>query len=276
MRLRSPKLLLVTVALLANGAVSLAETPQDGAWRILQAGAAEKSTEVRATVVGTLGLVLHNPRAAAIAEKALEDDRPEVRAAAARALGQMLFTASIPRLRKALSDQEDSVVTAAAHSLVQLKDPAGYELYYSVLTGERKKGQGLMSQEMGVLKDPKKVAEFSLEEGIGFLPYGGYGLSAVEFIREGERDESSAKAVAAKFLANDPDPQSCEALVRAVSNKSWLVREAALEAIAKRADPSLLGNIQVAMSDENDRVRYTAAAVVIRLMDAHVTKKGKK
>jgi hypothetical protein len=106
-----------------------------------------------------------------------------------------------------------------------------------VESDERKKGQNPKNQEMDVLKNPKKVAEFCLEKGIGFIPYGGYGISAVELIRKEEQDESSAKAVAAKVLANGPDPQSREALVRAVSNKSWVAREAALEAIAKRADP---------------------------------------
>jgi HEAT repeat protein len=276
MEFMSPKLLLITAALLAGSVASPAENPEQHAWLILQTGATEKSPEVRVVAVGALGLVLRNPRAAAIAEKALEDEKPEVRAAGARALGEMLYAASIPKLRKALADKEDSVVTAAAHSLVQLKDSAGYELYYSVLTGERKKGQGLISREMDVLKDPKKVAQFSLEEGIGFLPYGGYGLSAVQFIREEQRGKSAAKAVAAKFLADDPDPQSSEALVRAVSNKSWLVREAALEAIAKRADPSLLEKIQAAMSDEKSHVRYTAAATVIKLTDVRLTKGDKK
>jgi HEAT repeat protein len=274
MRLGSPKILLVTAALLVSGGGSLAQTPQQQAWRILQTGATEKRSEVRALAVGTLGLMLHNPRAAALAEKALEDEKPDVRAAAARALGQMLNTASIPKLRKALADEEHSVVLAAAHSLVQLKDPSGYELYYSVLTGEKKEGQNLISQEMDVLKDPKKLAEFSLEEGIGFIPYGGYGLSAVEFIKKEEDDKSSAMAVAAKVLANDPDPQSQKALVLAVSNKSWVVRQAALEAIAVRADPTLLGKIQVAVSDENEHVRYTAAATILRLSDVGSTKRG--
>jgi HEAT repeat protein len=276
MKLGSPKLVLVAIALLAGRWVSVAETPQDQAWRILQTGAAEKSAEVRVVAVGALGLALHNPGAAALAEKALEDGKPQVRAAGARALGEMLYAPSIPELRKALADKENSVVMAAAHSLVQLKDLAGFELYYSVLTGQRKKGQGLISQEMEVLKDPKKVAEFSLEQGIGFVPYAGYGVSAVQFIRTEERDEASGKAIAAKFLADDPDPQSSEALVRAVSHKSWLVREAALQAIAKRADPSLLEKIQAAMSDEKDRVRYAAAAAVIRLADIRATMKSKK
>ena len=40
--------------------------------------------------------------------------------------------------------------------------------------------------------------------------------------------------------------------------------------------PSLLGNIQVTVSDENDHVRYTAAAVVIRLTDVRGTKQRSK
>jgi HEAT repeat protein len=272
----SPRLLLVIATLLAGRVGPLAETPQDKAWRILQTGAGEKSFEARVIAVGALGLVDRNPQAAAMAEKALEDERPEVRAAGAHALGEILYAPSIPRLRKALADKEDSVATAAARSLVLLKDPAGYEFYYSVLTGERKKGEGLISREMGALKDPKKVAEYSLREGIGFLPYAGYGLSAIEFIREEERDEASAKALAAKFLADDPDPQSSTALIRAVSNKRWLIRMAALEAIAKRADPSLLEQIQPAMSDEESHVRYTAAAAVIKLTDVSAAKKRKK
>jgi HEAT repeat protein len=276
MRLTSLVLLVAIAALLAGRVVLVAETPQDKAWRILQTGAGEKNPATRMTAVGTLGLVLRNPKAAALAENALKDKRPEVRAAGARALGEMLYRASIPKLREAMADKENSVVTAAAHSLVLLKDPAGYEFYYSILTGERKKGQGIISQEMQVLRDRKKLAEFSLQEGIGFLPYGGYGLSAVQYIREEERGKATAKAVAAKFLANDPDPQSGAALVRAISSKSWLVREAALEAIAKRADPSLLEKVQAAMSDEKDHVRYAAAATVIRLTDVRATKESKK
>jgi HEAT repeat protein len=267
---------MVAMALLASNAVSLAETPQHKAWRIIQTGAAEKDAEVRTMAVCTLGLLIRNPKAAAIAEKALKDDKPEVRIAAARALGQMVDVASIPKLRNALSDKEGSVVMAAAHSLILLKDPAGYEFYYSVLTGVQKKTESLIGQDLDVLKDPKKVAEFSLEEGIGFLPYGDYGISAFEFIRKEEQDESSAKIVAAKFLVADPDPESSVALGRAASDKSWLVRQAALEAIARRGDPSLLARIQVALSDENDHVRYAAAAAVIRLTDVPLLKDGNK
>jgi len=45
---------------------------------------------------------------------------------------------AIPGLKKALSDRNPAVVLAVAHALQVLNDPAGYEVYYEVLTGERK------------------------------------------------------------------------------------------------------------------------------------------
>jgi HEAT repeat protein len=276
MRLRNWKSLLPAVALLAGSALSPAQTPQQKAWQILRSGAAEKGSDERAKAIGALGLLLHDPGAATIAEKALGDDRFEVRAAAARALGAIRLGTSVPKLRKALSDKESSVVMAAAHSLILFKDNAGYEVYYAVLKGERKSGEGLISQGMDLLREPKKVAEYCFEEGIGFAPYAGYGLSAFEYLRKEEVSSASLKAAAAKVLADDPDPQTSRALVQAVSDKRWQVRGAALEAIAKRGDPSLLQAIQTAMSDKNDIVRYTAAAAVIRLAAVAKAKKAQK
>jgi len=276
MRLRNWKSLLLAVVLLASSTLSPAQTPQLKAWQILRRGAAGESTDERAKAIGALGLLLRDPGAAAIAEKALGDDKPEVRVAAARALGEIGFGASVPKLRKALSDRESSVVMAAAHSLVLFKDNAGYEVYYDVLKGERKSGEGLISREMDLMREPKKVAEYCFEEGIGFVPYAGYGLTAAQFIRKQEISSSSLKAAAAKVLADDPDPQTGRALVQAVSDKKWRIRGAALEAIAKRGDPSLLQAIQPAMSDKNDIVRYTAAAAVIRLTAVAEAKKDKK
>jgi HEAT repeat protein len=62
--------------------------------------------------------------------------------------------------------------------------------------------------------------------------------------------------LAANALAKDPDPQTTKALVQAVSDQSWVVRVGALEAIAKRGDPTLLPSIQGAMSDNKDVVSY--------------------
>jgi HEAT repeat protein len=43
------------------------------------------------------------------------------------------------------------------------------------------------------------------------------------------------------------------------------VRAAALEALAKRGDPAVLGTVSSCMSDKKEAVKYTAAAAVLRL-----------
>jgi HEAT repeat protein len=198
-----------------------------------------------------------------LAEKAAADEKPDVRVAAAVALGQLRGKSAVEILHKMLDDSEPSVVLAAASALIPSKDPAVYEVYYQFLTGERKTGNGKIAGQMKLMKDPKKMAEIGIEQGIGFLPYASIGLEAFKTLRAD--DVSPVRAAAAKMLANDPDPESGEALVKVSSDKSWLVKVAALEAIAKRGDPQLLDGIVPAMLDENTSVRCTAAAAVIRL-----------
>jgi HEAT repeat protein len=207
--------------------------------------------------------LLGDPLALEFAQRAATDEKPEVRAAAATALGQIHSRSSVPLLQKLLSDSEPSVALAAASALITFKDPAAYEVYYEFLTGERKTGKGLIAEQMKTLKDPKKMAALGVEEGIGFIPFAGIGLSAFKTLRAD--DVSPVRAAAAKMLANDTDPESGHALVRATSDKSWVVKTAALEAIAKRGDPQLLDGILHAMTDDNTSVRCTAAAAVIRL-----------
>jgi HEAT repeat protein len=240
-----------------------AETKRDQAWDILKTNVNEKSAEKRAIAVHVLALLPGDERALDLAQKAATDERPEVRAAAATALGQLHGKLSIEILRKLLNDPEPIVVLAAASALMQSKDPAAYEAYYEFLTGERKANKGLIAEQVKTLKDPKKLAEIGVEEGVGFVPFAGIGLYAFKAVVA--NDVSPVRAAAAKMLANDPDPESGRALVVSTSDKSWLIRTAALEAIAKRGDPRMLDAIAPAMSDDNTSVRCTAAAAVIRL-----------
>jgi hypothetical protein len=267
------------LVLVVHTPVLLAQTPDQRAWNILRAGVNEKSTGKRVQAVRALRLLPGDSEATEMAKKALQDRKHEVRAAAATALGLMGSKVSVPELKKALADKDPSVVLTAAHALQVLNDPAGYEVYYEVLTGERKPANGLVTQEMDAMQDPKKMAELGFEEGVGFIPFGGIGYSAAKAIAKD--GTSPMRAEAARILVNDPDPRISQALVRAVSDKSWIVRASALLAIAKREDPEILNAIVPAMSDKNGVVRSTAAAAVIRLTavaernkDAKRTSKG--
>lgn len=256
----------VLAAMILMGLPAHAQAPVDRAWSVLKSGLADKNVENRAAATGVLGLLEDDPEALKLALVALGDERPEVRAAAARALGDMKAKSAEPKLVETLrGEKEVQVVIAGARSLVALGDPLGYSVYYAVLTGERKSGGGLLEDQRKMLKDPKKMAQFGFEQGIGFVPFGGIGYGAFKALRKD--DASPVRAAAAKILANDPDPKSLAALVQASSDPSWIVRAAALDALSQRGDPSVLLQVEPRLDDENDAVRYTAAGAVIHLSD---------
>ncbi len=232
---------LLALILIAGGMPLRAQAPRQKAWGILQSEVNNKNPARRAQAVRVLGLLPGDPDAVRLAEKALEDGRFEVRMAAATSLGQMGSKASIPKLKKALGDKEAPVVLAAAHALRNLGDNSAYEVFYAVLTGKRKTGEGLLAKQERMLRNPKKMAQFGFEQGIGFVPFAGMGWFVVKAIAKD--DVSPVRAAAAEVLAEDPDPVSGEALVKAAFDKSWIVRAAALHAIAKRGDPNLIDSI---------------------------------
>lgn len=262
----------LVAVLMLSGAASVAsaqqsddiETPRHKAWDMLQNAAMSKRTIDRTDGVRALGLLNGDSRARQIAEDALQDSKPEVRAAAATALGQMHATESIPKLQKVLGDSKVPVVMAAAHSLRDLKDNQdAYAVYFDLLTGNRKSGDGLIASQVATLKNPRELAKIGFSEGIGFVPFAGIGWDAYRTIHK--KDPNPVRAVAATYLAHDPDPATARALVTATRDKNWIVRAAAIEAIAQRGDPSLSPKVQLRFSDGNPKVRYSAAAAVIRL-----------
>jgi HEAT repeats len=240
-------------------------TPRTVAWETLGAGCGGNRVGERVSATRALGLLRNNAAARKLAERALTDPKPEVRSAAAQALGQMNARKSIPQLRKALDDEDPSVALAAAHSLYQMHDRSSYEVYYEVLTRRRKSNKGLVAAQLDALRDPKKMAELGFEEGIGFVPFAGIGWSAYKEIHKD--DSSPMRAASARMLADDPDPATTKILEEEAGDKSWLVRAAALEALARRGDPSALDTVESYIEDDKDVVRYTAAAATLRLLE---------
>jgi HEAT repeat protein len=239
---------------------------RDQAWDLLRGGLKETSTTKRATAVRVLSLLSAEAKAVTLASHALADSKPQVRVAAAIALGELHAKSAIPKLEEALSDNEPAVALAAAHSLLIMKDPLAYQVYYEVLTGKRKGSKGLVAGELDTLKDPKKMALLGFQEGIGFVPFAGIGYGAIRTIMKD--DSSPVRAAAARVLADDPDSATEDALIQAATgDKNPLVRTAALDALAHRADPAVVDRIASALSDDKDAVKYTAAAAIVHLSD---------
>ncbi len=265
--------LVFTLVFLSMVQASPAQTPEENAWTVLNSGLTNKSADKRVRAVNVLGELTGNRKAEASAIAALKDDKDNVRGAAAQALGDMGARSAIPQLLDMINDTEPSVILAAAHSLIQLGDNRGYNVYYAVLTGERKTGTSLTDQQKKMLNDPKKMAAVGFQAGLGFIPFGGMAYTGFKVLTRD--DTSPVLAAAALILAKDPDPKSGQALANAATqNQKWLVRSAAFDAIAKRGDPSLLHFAVDGLTDQNEVVQYSAAGAVIHLNDIEAERRA--
>jgi HEAT repeat protein len=247
--------------LLGNAAYP--QTPQEQAKVILLTGLSENNTSKRAAAVAALGLLQNDPWAIESAEKALGDKKAAVRAAAATALGQMGAKTSIPLLKTALADKEKQVFYAAADSLLSMGDSSGYDVYYEILTGERKRGEGLIAAKKKLITDERAMVLLAMGVGIGFAPYASYGWMVWQELSKVYATPVRLNAL--KKLANDPDSRIGKGLLRAACDKHGTVRVAALFAIGRHDDPSLIVPIAPHMMDKKAPVRYMAAAAVLRL-----------
>ncbi len=259
--------LMAVIIVLFLTASAYAQVNPTRGWSLLEAGLEEKNSSQRVAAVRVLGLIPDDPHASELAQGALSDPNALVRAAAATALGQMHASGADAALKQALKDRQLRVVMAAAHALRLLNDPECYDAYYAIFTGERKNDASMIAQEMTVLHDPKQLAEMGFNEGIGYVPFAGMGWDAVQTIMKDRKNGAAAKAALISALATDPDARTRKLLVGASQSENWVLRVAALEAIAKRGDPSLLPNIKKNLADPKRQVRYTAAATVIHLTD---------
>lgn len=151
-----------------------------------------------------------------------------------------------------------------------MHDRSSYEVFYEVLTRQRKSNKGLIASQISTFSDPKKMAQLGFEEGIGFIPFAGIGWRAIKEVRKD--DSSPVRAASARMLAEDPDPGITKVLEDQAGDNSWIVRAAALDALARRGDPSALGTVELYIMDQKDVVKYTAAAATLRLLAIKETK----
>jgi len=212
-------------------------------------------------------------RAVRFAVGALHDKNFNVRAAAVMTLGDLHERSALPELHTALKDPEVSVALAAAHSLYLLGDKDAYQIYYAILMGDQKSSDGLVQAQLDRLKDPKQLLQMGVEEGIGFVPFGGMSYEAYRQLRS--HGDSGARVAAAHILANDPDQVTEDALMQtALSDKNELVQLAALDALAERGDPKCIERLALNLENAKSSVQYRTAAAIIHLSDVQL--RGKR
>jgi HEAT repeat protein len=259
--------LLLSFSCLVPAAVSGTDAP----WQILTEGTTNANANKRKKALSALTLAAPNPRAVTLAESLLTDKEVDVRQSAASVLGDMKSRAAIPKLVEALDDDAPEVSFVAARSLWNLGDKRGKAILLAVLAGDRGVSAGFMRGSMrdakNRLRNPSSLAMLGLKEGAGML-FGpaAMGISAIEEMR---KDSSvSARVLAAVLLGTDGSPESVKALEEALVDKNWVVRAAVVKSLAMRGDRKQIATLQSMLTDQEEAVRYMAAAGVIRLQAA--------
>jgi HEAT repeat protein len=229
---------------------------------VLQAGLQETKADKRAQAVSALGFMPGDGQATETAEHELEDTDPIVRRAAIIALGDMDSKASLPKIKALLSHSDAATVVTIAAVLTKFKDPEANEIYYEVLTGKRKGGGGILDG----LKDRKSLEAMGVKTAIGFLPFGGVGTGAYDYLKQGGSAKSKIDVIAIEAITHDPDPDVKEALVDVSFSGKEPVQVAAFRALAQRGDASVVEEIKPALSSDKPLIRYAAAATILHLL----------
>ena len=232
------------------------------AWGILDAGLQDKSADKRAEAIAALGIAAGDRKALKILEESLQDPKPEIRMAAVGALGVLNAKSSSPKIKALLSDSDAKTTITIAAVLKKFGDPEGVEIYYELVTGERKNGQKLTDG----LKDRKGLEKMGAEAAIGVLPFGGAATGAYDYISGSSKSGANVYVTAVNALAEDAEPQVEKALVQAAFSGKEPVRVAAIRALAKRGDATVVDDIEPAMHSDKAAIRFTDAAAILHLL----------
>jgi HEAT repeat protein len=262
-----PALLISLIALVPN--LTPASTPAESAWSTLQKSLNGNQDHKRQALTALGAVDPSNEKAVKTLVDALQDKDPLVRQAAAAALGEMKARQAIGSLREAIGDKGE-VAFAAAKSLSDMGDSGGRDMFVDMIAGERSDTPGFVAN--GVrdarkrLKHPQGLILEGMEDAGGALfPPAGYGITAAKeaFKEKG----SSSRAVAATYLAKDPDPYAVTLLEWALSNSSWGVRAAAAHGLALRGNAGSIPKLQFLLDDSSHVVQTMAAAAILRITD---------
>lgn len=106
-----------------------------------------------------------------------------------------------------------------------------------------------------------------METAVGFAPFGGMATGAYDYFKQNGSARSTLDVTAVSALADDRDRVAEEALVQSSVGGKEVIQVAALRALAKRGDATVVDDIEPAMYSDKPLIRYTAAATILHLLD---------
>ena len=241
------------------------------AWSMLQdAVTDDKHPQTRIQALAALGM-LRTPDSERMIGNAMLDADVDVRTAAALAAGQTRDPNLTTDLRNLLDDKEPQVAFTAAMTLAKMGDRSGEDILMAVVEGDRRTQAGVLhGTEHKISKDlhnPAKLAKIGAMQGAAMLlgPFG-FGITAVEFMRQSGGD--AARAAAIEEVAQEKTEPIHRELLDALKDKDAGVRAAAARALVDYHDKETQDAVYTLLLDPKDPARLTAAASYLRIMGA--------
>jgi HEAT repeat protein len=266
------QLLAATVLMLASG-LACAASSSETALTTIDSALHSKNPDTRREAVKALAVLGSKQPYQGRLESMLKDKDGKVRLAAVASLSE---SKNAPALREALDDQIPEVRFAAAKALFNMNDPAGREALIRILNGDSKTASNFIAEQkreaLRTLQTPRPLMIIALRQGVQFVPLPGLGegISVTEKVLS--NSGSSDRAAVATLLGKKKDPQVSAALQHALADKDASVRAAAIQAIALGDDPTLAKDAAALLNDKNQTVRLRAAACYLRLSLIESTK----
>ncbi len=198
----------------------------------------------------------------------LRREDPNARAAAAEALGTLRSPETIVQLRYALADESPQVRAAAARSLGRHGGREAAEVLLVALGDEDPFVLGAAAEALGEIGDPSlgcHLLPLVGEVGApGPAPAAYSAVLAIARLNSPELDQALYRAAAhpegevakgAVTVAADlPMEAGAQVLLACARHRAWDVRLAAARAMAGRRDSSLLADIKLLASEEEDEM----------------------
>ena len=216
----------------------------------------------------------HPPEAAQVMFRALQDpDHAELRAMAARGLGELGDREAVPPLLGALSDWKVDVKAQAAEALGKIGDERAVQplveaakddnekLRSGAQSGLRHLGEPAVEPLVGLLGDGDRNVRRRAASSLSAL-----GEIALEPLRgvlqEGSANERGAAVEALGILG---DPRALGALVAHLEDQDGDVRIGAIDALAELGEADAIEPLLAALSDPEGPARRKAAQALERM-----------